>query len=106
MKNLLFKVLPIIRFSILSIFVLFLSHNLLLAHSGRTDSKGGHFNRKTGEYHWHHGTFAHQHYNGVCSLQDSSYDSSKNGSNNFAPILLTLSIVLAVWFIAGKQRFR
>ncbi len=25
------------------------------AHSGRTDSKGGHFNRKTGEYHYHGG---------------------------------------------------
>lgn len=26
-----------------------------LAHSGRTDSKGGHYNRKTGVYHYHNG---------------------------------------------------
>ena len=26
----------------------------LSAHSGRTDSQGGHYNRSTGEYHFHH----------------------------------------------------
>jgi hypothetical protein len=25
----------------------------LFSHSGRTDSNGGHYNRKTGEYHYH-----------------------------------------------------
>ena len=28
---------------------------LALAHPGRTDSKGGHYNRATGEYHYHNG---------------------------------------------------
>lgn len=37
-----------------------------LAHSGRTDSKGGHYDRSSGEYHYHHGYSAHQHPNGVC----------------------------------------
>ena len=36
------------------------------AHSGRTDSKGGHYDRSAGEYHYHHGMSAHQHPNGVC----------------------------------------
>lgn len=27
----------------------------LMAHPGRTDANGGHFNRKTGEYHYHNG---------------------------------------------------
>ena len=36
------------------------------AHSGRTDSRGGHTNRSTGEYHYHHGYPEHQHTNGVC----------------------------------------
>lgn len=36
------------------------------AHSGRTDSNGGHYNRSTGEYHYHHGYSAHQHPGGVC----------------------------------------
>lgn len=37
-----------------------------LAHGGKTDSKGGHTDRSTGEYHYHHGYSAHQHPNGVC----------------------------------------
>ena len=31
------------------------------AHPGRTDSQGGHYDRSTGEYHYHHGHPAHQH---------------------------------------------
>lgn len=34
----------------------------VLAHSGRTDSNGGHTNHSTGEYHYHHGYSAHDHY--------------------------------------------
>lgn len=32
------------------------------AHSGRTDSNGGHYDHSTGEYHYHHGYPEHQHY--------------------------------------------
>lgn len=32
------------------------------AHSGRTDASGGHYDRTTGEYHYHHGYPAHDHY--------------------------------------------
>lgn len=32
------------------------------AHPGGTDSQGGHTDSSTGEYHWHHGYPAHQHY--------------------------------------------
>lgn len=39
----------------------------LSAHSGGTDSKGGHRNHRTGEYHFHHGMGPHQHTkDGVC----------------------------------------
>lgn len=34
----------------------------VFAHPGRTDSNGGHWDRSTGEYHYHHGYSAHQHY--------------------------------------------
>ena len=34
----------------------------VLAHSGGTDANGGHYDRSTGEYHYHHGYPAHQHY--------------------------------------------
>ena len=32
------------------------------AHPGRTDQNGGHTDHNTGEYHYHHGYPAHQHY--------------------------------------------
>lgn len=35
---------------------------LTLLHSGRTDGNGGHYNRSTGEYHYHHGQGPHDHY--------------------------------------------
>lgn len=50
---------------ILLIFVLLLAVTVLsgiaAAHSGRTDSNGGHTDSSTGEYHYHHGYPAHQH---------------------------------------------
>lgn len=36
------------------------------AHSGNTDSHGGHYDRSTGEYHYHHGYSAHDHEDGEC----------------------------------------
>ena len=33
-----------------------------LLHGGRTDSNGGHYDHSTGEYHYHHGYGAHDHY--------------------------------------------
>lgn len=51
---------------LLAILALLLLPVVALAHSGRTDSSGGHYNRSTGEYHYHHGEPAHQHPNGVC----------------------------------------
>lgn len=33
-----------------------------LAHTGGTDSQGGHTDHSTGEYHYHHGYSAHDHY--------------------------------------------
>lgn len=47
-----------------------------LAHSGRTDSKGGHYDHSSGKYHYHHGYSAHQHPNGICpyETEDNYYD--------------------------------
>lgn len=42
------------------------------AHSGRTDSSGGHTDRDTGEYHYHHGYSAHQHTDGVCPYDNTA----------------------------------
>lgn len=47
------------------------------AHSGRTDSSGGHWNNSTGTYHYHCGGYpAHSHSGGVCPYKTSSSSSS------------------------------
>ena len=38
---------------ILGVLILAFVSMLMFTHSGRTDSKGGHWNRKTGTYHYH-----------------------------------------------------
>lgn len=42
------------------------------AHSGRTDSNGGHYDHSDGSYHYHHGYSAHGHPNGKCPY-DNDY---------------------------------
>ena len=52
------------------------------AHSGRTDSNGGHYDRSDGSYHYHHGYSAHQHKNGVCPYEfDDKTDYGTNSGN-------------------------
>ena len=53
----------------------------ILAHSGRTDSNGGHWNHSTGEYHYHHGYPPHQHENGECPY-DFKNNADKNSTSN------------------------
>ena len=53
----------------LILFYIITCMNTVYAHSGRTDANGGHFNRKTGSYHYHHGYSAHQHPNGDCPYE-------------------------------------
>ena len=52
--------------------VLIIMTSNVFGHSGRTDSNGGHYNRSTGEYHYHHGYSAHQHPNGICPHEDKN----------------------------------
>lgn len=65
-----------------------LSAGFAYAHSGRTDSKGGHHVGGTSEYHYHHGYPAHDHPNGECRYDfkdisnSSSSSSSKSQSTN------------------------
>ena len=59
----------------------------VFAHPGRTDSKGGHTNHSTGEYHYHHGYSAHDHYDmdgdGVVDCP-YDFDDQTNRSNSGA----------------------
>lgn len=60
------------------LFTLFILISLLaFSHPGRTDANGGHYDRKNGGYHYHHGYPAHDHPNGVCP-----YESPKSTKNN------------------------
>ena len=67
--------------------ILLFSTITVYAHPGRTDSKGGHTDSSTGEYHYHHGYSAHQHEDGKCpydfddKTNHSSSSSSKTVSN-------------------------
>lgn len=49
-------------FLVLVVAVILLLAVTAVAHSGRTDSNGGHWDRSTGEYHYHHGEPPHDHY--------------------------------------------
>lgn len=57
------------------------------AHPGGTDSNGGHYNRKTGEYHYHHGYPEHQHTNGKCpyDFKDKTGQSSGTSYKKITP---------------------
>ena len=50
-----------------------------LAHSGRTDSRGGHNDNINGGYHYHCGGYpAHSHPNGVCPYKSGGSSSSSS----------------------------
>lgn len=62
---------------ILSIFIIFFVMILPLsyAHPGRTDANGGHYDRSTGEYHYHNGGSS---YENQLIIEDDDNDSSSS----------------------------
>jgi hypothetical protein len=56
------------------------------AHPGRTDSNGGHIDNSTGEYHYHHGYRAHNHYDmdgdGQVDCPYDFHDKTNHSSDN------------------------
>lgn len=70
------------------------------AHSGKTDVNGGHYDKSTGIYHYHHGYPAHQHTGGRCPYdfddktgQSSGAPSTSDSSNH--GVVLVPKITLA-----------
>lgn len=49
------------------------------AHSGGTDGMGGHYNRATGEYHYHHGYPAHSHTDDICPYEHDDKTGQSSG---------------------------
>lgn len=94
---------------ILIALILFTLSFSALAHPGDTDGSGGHTNHSTGEYHYHHGYSAHQHYdrNGD-GIADCPYnfkdktgqtsDTSSGGDSN--AVLSFVSFIFCVGIIA------
>ena len=66
------------------------------AHPGRTDSQGGHYDRSTGEYHWHHGMSAHQHYDmDGDGILDCPYTFKGTATTTASPDIYTTTITTA-----------
>ena len=59
----------------------------VFAHPGGTDGRGGHTNHSTGEYHYHHGYSAHDHYDmDGDGVVDCPYDFKDNTKHSpYAP---------------------
>lgn len=84
-----------LAFALLTIVFCCVLSSTCLAHSGMTDSHGGHYVGGTSNYHYHCGGHpAHQHENGVCPYdkKESSYD----WLTIFAAIVVIGPIVLIV----------
>lgn len=75
-----------IQKSLISLGLILTMSTPALAHSGRTDSNGGHRDNKNvsglGSYHYHHGQGPHLHPGGVCPLNGSSTTSKNNSSSS------------------------
>lgn len=90
-----------VKIFMLIIIFLLVVINPIYAHPGRTDSNGGHNNRSTGEYHYHHGKPEHQHVNGFCPYSSNNekktnikYDKSSDNDIILIGIGLVLGIVV------------
>jgi len=69
---------------ILIFFLIILNINFAYAHPGGTDSNGGHHVTATGEYHYHHGKPAHDHYSGICPYRNDNKTGINNGMTTFS----------------------
>lgn len=81
--------------------VLFVSVIILpitaFAHKGKTDAYGGHYDRSTGEYHYHHGFDEHQHYDingdGIpdCPYDYEDWTNHNSGSSEYSSTYTSLT---------------
>lgn len=76
----------------------------VIAHSGKTDSNGGHYDSSTGQYHYHHGYPAHQHTGSKCPYDyddktDHKTGSSKNSSKDSSGCSSSVSAVSSMALI-------
>ena len=72
--------------------------SVTLAHSGRTDSRGGHWDAFAREYHYHHGMSAHDHPNGICPY--GGFPSVSKGGKRPTNLLQNLCPVVGFGLLA------
>lgn len=77
----------IVKFTSICVLSILIMCNITFAHSGRTDSNGGHRDNKNksglGSYHYHCGGHpAHLHTNGVCPYSNNSATSTNKGNTS------------------------
>lgn len=70
------------KFFILAPIIFILISTIVFSHPGRLDSNGGHYNRKTGEYHYHDGTHTEGNSSKSSLYDTSNYDYSKEENHN------------------------
>jgi hypothetical protein len=103
-----------LSFSVIFIFALVV---ICFAHPGGTDGSGGHYDRNTGEYHYHHGYPEHQHEDGECpyNYRDNTNHSSKSSIRTsqildiFKAIIYSLGYAIAPcaisWMFMPKGKY-
>lgn len=62
---------------------------IVLAHPGGTDEYGGHYDRETGWYHYHHGYPPHSHTNGTCPYDFDDKTGWNSGSSSGSTVKTT-----------------
>lgn len=85
--------------SFLVIFSLIIFTIPTFAHSGRTDSSGGHHDNINGGYHYHHGYPAHDHPDGECPYLNKEKESVAKENNQLGFLgALFASVFIGGWF--------
>lgn len=75
------------------------------AHPGGTDGKGGHTKSSTGEYHYHHGYSAHDHYDmDGDGIDDCPYDFKDNTNRDNARSTEGAETVSDISHTAAKKK--
>ena len=81
------------------------------AHPGRTDSDGGHLNRDTGNYHYHHGKPAHNRCGDECPYKENEKETkffgdviNKDVISVFCVLGGGYSVICAVGYLRNKKK--
>jgi hypothetical protein len=88
--------------------VFFLFTFRIFSHGGDTDRYGGHYQRSTGTYHFHHGMGPHDHPNGQCPYDQPVVKStpSEPEQPSWTTNIIAMIIGIGVGVIATKSMSR